>query len=171
MFFFLVVLAPSFRGILSAREEIQIASAASRRYQFVAARAMELLLLTGIWNIVARGWDAGAPLPQRFWSILGLKVLGFALMVGLQTWQRIWMNRKLAPPNVAAAGGLPGEQEWVAIQSRMTCDATQSGHRGGGSLLGSHVGEVLERWDASTTSPTPNRCLVTPKGWLVSWII
>ncbi len=120
MFFFLVVLDPLFRGILSAREEIQIASAAGRRYQFVAARAMELLLLTGIWNIVARVWDAGGPLPQRFWSILGLKVLGFALMVGLQTWQRIWMNRKLAPLIIAGGGGLLGEQEWRAIQSRMT---------------------------------------------------
>lgn len=120
MFFFLVVLTPSFRGILSAREEIQITSAAGRRYQFVAARAMELLLLTGIWNIVARGWDARAPLPERFWSILGLKVFGFALMVGLQTWQRISMNRMLAPPHIAGGGGLPGEQEWVAIQSRMT---------------------------------------------------
>ena len=120
MFFFLVVLAPSFRGVLSAREEIQIASAAGRRYQFVAARAMELLLLTGIWNIVARVWDAGGPLPQRFWSILGLKVLGFALMVGLQTWQRIWMNRKLAPLIIAGGGGILGEQEWRAIQSRVT---------------------------------------------------
>jgi hypothetical protein len=120
MFFFLVVLVPSLRGSLSAREEIQIASAAGRRYQFVAARAMELLLLTGIWNIVARGWDAGGALPERFWSILGLKVIGFTLMVGLQTWQRIWMNRKLAPQIVAEGGGLPGEQEWVAIQSRMT---------------------------------------------------
>ncbi len=120
MFFFLVVLDPLFRGTFPSREEIQIASAAGRRYQFVAARAMELLLLTGIWNIVARVWDAEGPLPQRFWSILGLKVLGFALMVGLQTWQRIWMNRKLAPPYIAGGGGLPGEQEWVAIQSRVT---------------------------------------------------
>ena len=120
MFFFLVVLDPLFRGPFPAREEIQIASAAGRRYQFVAARAMELLLLTGIWNIVARVWDAGGPLPQRFWSILGLKVLGFALMVGLQTWQRIWMNRKLAPLIIAGGGGLLGEQEWRAIQSRMT---------------------------------------------------
>jgi putative copper export protein len=120
MFFFLVVLDPLFRGTFPVREEIQIASAAGRRYQFVAARAMELLLLTGIWNIVARGWDAEGPLPQRFWSILGLKVLGFALMVGLQTWQRIWMNRKLAPLNIAGGGGLLGEQEWRAIQSRVT---------------------------------------------------
>lgn len=119
MFFYLVVLAPLFRGTFPAREEIQIAYAAGRRYQFVAARAMELLLLTGIWNVVARASADAGDLPQRFWSILGLKVLGFALMAGLQTWQRIWMNRKLAPLIIAGGGGLLGEQEWRAIQSRM----------------------------------------------------
>jgi hypothetical protein len=116
MFFFLVVLAPLFRGTFPAREEIQIAYAAGRRYQFVAARAMELLLLTGIWNVVAR---AGGVSP-RFWSILGLKLLGFTLMVGIQTWQRIWMNRRLAPLIIAGGGGLLGEEEWRAILSRMT---------------------------------------------------
>ena len=119
MFCFLVVLAPLFRGTFPAREEIQIAYAAGRRYQFVAARAMELLLLTGIWNVVVRA-SAGAAPSQRFWSILGLKLLGFTLMVGLQTWQRIWMNRKLAPLIIAGGGGLLGEAEWRAIQSRTT---------------------------------------------------
>lgn len=119
MLYSLAVLFPLFRGTFPAREEIQIAYAAGRRHQFVAARAMELLLLTGIWNVAARGWGGG-DLPLWFWSILGLKVLGFMLMAGLQTWQRIWMNRKLAPLIIAGGGGLLGEQEWRAIQSRMT---------------------------------------------------
>lgn len=116
MFSFLVVLAPLFRGTFPAREEIQIAYAAGSRYQFVAARAMEVLLLTGIWNVVARAGGVS----QRFWAILGLKLLAFTLMVGLQTWQRIWMNRKLAPLIIAGGGGLLGEAEWRAIQSRTT---------------------------------------------------
>ena len=116
----LAVLFPLFRGTFPAREEIQIAYAAGRRHQFVAARAMELLLLTGIWNVVARAWGTGGDLSLRFWFILGLKVLGFVLMAGLQTWQRIWMNRKLAPMIIAGGGGRLGEREWHAIQSLLT---------------------------------------------------
>lgn len=120
MLYSLVVLFPLFRGTFPAREEIQIAYAAGRRHQFVAARAMEVLLLTGIWSIAARGWGTGGGSSQGFWAILGLKLLGFMLMAGLQTWQRIWMNRKLAPLIIAGGGGLLGEQEWHAIQFRMT---------------------------------------------------
>lgn len=119
MLFYLVVLSPLFHGTLPAREEIQIAYAAGRRYHFVAARAMELLLFTGILNIVARGWGEGGSFPERFWSILGLKVIGFGVMVGLQTWQRVSMNRRLAPLIIAGGGGVLGEHEWRAIQSRM----------------------------------------------------
>jgi hypothetical protein len=41
-------------------------------------------------------------------------------MAGLQTWQRISMNRQLAPLLIAGGGGILGEQQWRAIQSRMT---------------------------------------------------
>jgi len=119
MVFLLTVLAPIFHGTLPAREEIQIAYAAGRRYQFVVARAMELLLVTGALAIFLRG-GKGAGLSQGFWKILGVKVLGFLLMAGLQTWQRISMNRQLAPLLIAGGGGILGEQQWRAIQSRMT---------------------------------------------------
>ena len=120
MLFFLVVLAPFFRGTFPAREEIQIAYAAGRRYQFVAARAMEILLLTGILNIVARGWGEEAAFSQSFWTVLGLKVVGFLLMGGLQASQQISMKRQMAPLLVAGGGGVLGEQQWRAIQFRMT---------------------------------------------------
>lgn len=116
MLFFLVVLFPLFRGTFPAREEIQIAYAAGTRYQFVVARAMELVLLTGIVSIFTRGWG---DFSQGFWAILGLKVVGFAVMVGLQTWQRISMNRQLAPMLIAGGGGVLGERQWRAIQYRM----------------------------------------------------
>jgi hypothetical protein len=119
MVFLLTVLAPVFHGTLPAREEIQIAYAAGRRYQFVVARAMELLLVTGALAIFI-GWGQGAAgLSQGFWMILGVKVLGFLLMAGLQTWQRISMNRQLAPLLIAGGGGILGEQQWRTIQSRM----------------------------------------------------
>lgn len=117
--FLLTVLAPLFHGTLPAREEIQIAYAAGRRYQFVVARAMETLLVTGILAILLRG-GRGADVSQGFWQILALKVLGFLVMAGLQTWQRISMNRQLAPLLIAGGGGILGEQQWRAILSRMT---------------------------------------------------
>jgi hypothetical protein len=120
MVFLLTVLAPLFHGTLPAREEILIAYAAGRRYQFVVARAMELLLVTGALAILL-GWGRGvAGLSEGFWTILGVKVFGFLLMAGLQTWQRISMNRHLAPLLIAGGGGILGEQQWRAIQSRMT---------------------------------------------------
>jgi hypothetical protein len=120
MVFLLAVLAPLFHGTLPAREEIQIAYAAGRRYQFVAARAMELLLVTGVLAVLL-GWGRGAAgLSEGFWTVLGAKVFGFLLMAGLQTWQRISMNRQLAPLLIAGGGGILGEQQWRAIQSRMT---------------------------------------------------
>lgn len=119
MVFLLTVLAPLFHGTLPAREEIQIAYAAGRRYQFVVARAMETLLVTGILAILLRG-GRGADVSQGFWQILALKVLGFLVMAGLQTWQRISMNRQLAPLLIAGGGGILGEQQWRAILSRMT---------------------------------------------------
>lgn len=118
MLFSLVVLYPLFRGTFPAREEIQIAYAAGQRSQFVAARAMELVLLTGIAGIVIRVWGEGG-VSGAFWLIMGLKVVGFALMAGLQTWQRIAMNRQLAPMLIAGGGGVLGEQQWHALQSRM----------------------------------------------------
>lgn len=118
MFFSLVVLAPLFHGTLPAREEIQIAYAVGRRYQFVVVRAMELLLLTGTVAIFTRGGVAAGFSPV-FSTILGAKVVGFLLMAGLQTWQRISMNRQLAPLLIAGGGGILGEQQWRAIQSRM----------------------------------------------------
>jgi hypothetical protein len=119
MVFLLTVLAPVFHGTLPAREEIQIAYAAGGRYQFVVARAMELLLLTGTVAIFTRGGVAAGFSPV-FSTILGAKVVGFLLMAGLQTWQRISMNRQLAPLLIAGGGGILGEQQWRAIQSRMT---------------------------------------------------
>jgi uncharacterized membrane protein len=118
MFFSLVVLAPLFHGTVPAREEVQIAYATGTRYHFVAARAMELLLLTGIVAIVNRGWGGEGVFPQRFWTIVGLKAIGFALMAGLQTWQRISMHRQLAPLLIAGGGGILGERQWRALQSR-----------------------------------------------------
>src|SRR3972149_5445299 len=116
MVFLLTVLAPVFHGTLPAREEIQIAYAAGRRYQFVVARAMELLLLTGALAIFIRG-GKGAGLSQGFWQILAVKVLGFLLMAGLQTWQGISMHRQLAPLLIAGGGGILGEQQTRALPS------------------------------------------------------
>ena len=119
MLFLLAVLAPLFHGTLPVREEIQIAYAAGRRYHFVASRAMEVILLTGIVNLFIRGFAGRAVFSRGFLTILGLKVVGFLLMAGLQTWQRISAHRQLSPLITAGGGGVLGEAQWYAIRARM----------------------------------------------------
>jgi len=119
MLFTLVVLAPIFHGTFPAREEIQLAYAAGRRYHFVAARAMEIVVLTGFAGLLMRLWGGDGGYSQRGWVLLGLKGIGFLLMAILQTWQRIRMHRELTPLLIAGGGGVLGEQQWRAIQSRM----------------------------------------------------
>jgi putative copper export protein len=117
MLFLLIVLIPLFHGTLPAREEMQIAYAAGKRYHFVASRAMETILLTGIVNLFTRGGDVFS---RGFLTILGLKVVGFLLMAGLQTWQRISLHRQLTPLLTAGGGGVLGEHQWHAIRARLT---------------------------------------------------
>jgi hypothetical protein len=118
MLFSLVVLTPLFRGTFPAHEEVQVAYAAGRRYHFVTARAMELVLLTGVVVLVIRLWNGAEGPAPRYWVILGLKGVGFLLMAGLETWQRISLHRRLAPLLIAGGGGVLGEQQWRAIQSQ-----------------------------------------------------
>jgi hypothetical protein len=119
MLFLLAVLAPLFRGTLPAREEMQIAYAAGRRYHFAASRAMEIILLTGVFSLFTGGLAGGAASSRGFLTILGLKVVGFLLMAGLQTWQRVSMHRQLTPLITAGGGGVLGEAQWYAIRARM----------------------------------------------------
>jgi len=86
-------------------------AAAARRGHFLTSRAMEVLVLTGILNIVVRGMATGLSYGATFFGMIALKTLLFALMAALQLWMGMgW--RRARPEEVAAAArrarlGLP----------------------------------------------------------------
>jgi hypothetical protein len=84
---------------------------AASRGHFLTSRAMEVLILTGILNIVVRGMATGLTYGATFFGLIALKTLLFVLMAALQLWMGMgW--RRVGPEEVAAAArrarlGLP----------------------------------------------------------------
>jgi uncharacterized membrane protein len=86
-------------------------AAAASRGHFLTSRAMEILVLTGILNIVVRGVATELTYGAPFFGMIALKTLLFVLMAALQLWMGMgW--RRAGPEEVAAAArrarlGLP----------------------------------------------------------------
>ena len=64
-----------------------------QRAHFLTSRAMEVLLLTGILNVVLLTIVEHAPLTQRFHVVVGVKGVLFVIMAGLQVWMGIAWKR------------------------------------------------------------------------------
>jgi putative copper export protein len=78
--------------------------AAASRVQFLTSRAMELLVLSGILNILARGVTTSLAYGSPFFGMIALKTLAFALMGALQVWMGMgW--RRAQPEALADAVG------------------------------------------------------------------
>ena len=77
-------------------------AAAASRGHFLTSRAMEVLVLTGVLNIVVRGIATNLTYGTPFFGMIALKTLLFVLMAALQLWMGMgW--RQARPEEVGKA--------------------------------------------------------------------
>jgi copper transport protein len=71
--------------------EADDARGAAQRAHFLTSRAMEILILTGVLNIVMKGVESGLAFSTGFFAMLSVKMALLAVMAGLQIWMgRAW---------------------------------------------------------------------------------
>jgi uncharacterized membrane protein len=66
---------------------------AVRRAHFLTSRAMEVLLLTGVINVLLKGLQGGFTLGRGFFAMLSLKMALLVVMAGLQIWMGVIWRR------------------------------------------------------------------------------
>mgnify|MGYP005864319709 CR=1 FL=1 len=71
--------------------------ATGRRLHVLTSRAMEVLVVTGVLNIVVRGASFSASFSPPFFAMLSFKMALFLVMAGLQIWLGIGWGRLDAP--------------------------------------------------------------------------
>jgi hypothetical protein len=72
---------------------------AGRRLHFLTSRAMEVLVLTGMLNIIIRAVAFNASFSAAFFAMLSVKVALFAVMAGLQIWMGLgWRQNEQGGP-------------------------------------------------------------------------
>lgn len=67
--------------------------AAARRAHFLTSRAMEVVIITGVLNVVARGMESGMAFSRGFVAMLSVKIVLVVVMAGLQVWMGIAWKR------------------------------------------------------------------------------
>ena len=76
--------------------------AAARRAHFLTSRAMEVVIITGFLNVVARGMESGMAFSRGFVAMLSVKIVLLVVMAGLQIWMGIaWKREGIAAPVAA----------------------------------------------------------------------
>lgn len=71
-------------AILPAAEGAR--AAAARRAHFLTSRAMEILVLTGLLNILMKGVQSSLTLSSGFFAMLSIKMGLLVVMAGVQIW-------------------------------------------------------------------------------------
>jgi hypothetical protein len=66
----------------------------ARRAHFLTSRAMEVVFLTGILNVVLRGMASGWFFSTAFVAMLSLKITLVVVMAGLQVWMGLAWKRE-----------------------------------------------------------------------------
>ena len=70
---------------------------AGRRLHFLTSRAMEILVLTGMLNIIVRAVAFNASFSAGFFAMLSIKVALFVVMAGLQIWMGLGWRQPEGP--------------------------------------------------------------------------
>jgi uncharacterized membrane protein len=107
--------AAVFIAVLPAPEESR--AAAARRAHFLTSRAMEILILTGLLNILTKGIQSSLTLNPGFFAMLSLKMVLVAAMAALQ----IWMGAAWRRAEVDAAR--PTRRARIGLSAQCFCGA------------------------------------------------
>jgi uncharacterized membrane protein len=87
-------------AILPAAGEAR--AAAMRRAHFLTSRAMEILVLTGLLNVLLKGMESNFTLGRGFFGMLSLKMFLLVIMGALQIWMGAAWRRDADPGPYAA---------------------------------------------------------------------
>jgi uncharacterized membrane protein len=79
----------------------EASAATARRAHFLTSRAMEVLVVTGILNLLVRGMASQMAFSRGFYAMLAVKMALLCGMAGLQIWMGLAWKRPDA--NLAAA--------------------------------------------------------------------
>jgi len=83
-FAFSLLLFTSMKRAGETQERLELLQRVERGISFSLSRAMELLLLTGIFNFMARGMASGFHFSPTFYPVLAVKLILFLVMFALQ---------------------------------------------------------------------------------------
>ena len=84
--------------VMGARGEEALAT---RRAHFITSRGVDIVILTGIMNVLLRGLASGWVFSRGFVAMLSIKLLLVAVMVGLQVWIGMVWKQEMEPTSVA----------------------------------------------------------------------
>lgn len=70
---------------------------AARRAHFLTSRAMEVVIITGILNVLLRGMGSDWMFSRAFVAMLSVKVLLVIVMGGLQVWMGLTWKQEGSP--------------------------------------------------------------------------
>jgi len=73
--------------------ESTVRAAVARRAHALTSRAMEVLVLTGVLNILLKGLQGSFTLGRGFYAMLALKMALLVAMAGLQIWMGVAWRR------------------------------------------------------------------------------
>lgn len=83
-FTFSLLLFASWKRAGQTEEQLELLQRVERGVSFSLSRAMELLLLTGIFNFVVRGMASGFHFSPAFYPVLAVKLILFLVMFVIQ---------------------------------------------------------------------------------------